>query len=287
MKYNKAKMTFPKEEFFQVTGMVTENSKTSILLMSDLHLDSEDCDRKFIKHCFAEAKARNAMILIFGDIFDAMGGRNDRRTNKGDLKKSLQESNYYDKVAEDVAEFLIECDILENLGVVTLGNHETAVTKHNELSLLEALSLQVFLKTDGKHRVKILNKYAGYFRININKPSGKLYNSWNAWYNHGSGGGAPMTYGVLKTKRRQAIIDADIFISGHTHQSYFVPLSRRYLTTKGNIVDKEIIHIQLGTAEDTNEWAIKHEFGFPSKSFYFLNFYYRNRSAHMIEERLK
>jgi UDP-2,3-diacylglucosamine pyrophosphatase LpxH len=286
MKYEKAKVTFPNENHFRVDGVVSEKQKTSILLMSDLHIDSVDTDRKFLEHCFEEAKKRNAIILIFGDLFDAMGGRNDKRTGKGDLKKNLHENNYYDMVGQEVADFLIKCDVLDLIKVVTLGNHETAVTKHNEVSLLESLKLQVFLKTDGQHRLNTVNKYAGFFRIVMNKASGSQFRSWNAWYNHGSGGGAPMTFGVLKTKRRQAVIDADIFISGHTHQAYTIPLARRHLTKNGHIKDREILHVQLGTAEGPNEFSLKHEFGFPSKSYYFLNFYYRNKDAHLIEERI-
>lgn len=288
MKQLQPEVSFQDENFFNIKGKISEKEQASILLMSDLHLDSIHTDRKFLKYCFEEAKKRNALILIFGDIVDAMGGRNDKRTGQGDTNKSLHENNYYDMVAADCADFLIECDILDHIGAVTLGNHETAVTKHNELSLLEALRLQVFLKTDGKHRLNIINHYAGFFRIQIYKKAGRsMFRSWTAWYNHGSGGGAPMTFGVLKTKRRQSVIDADIFISGHTHQAYSLPLSRRYLTQKGQIKDKEILHIQLGTAEEANEWSIKHEFGFPSKSYYFLNFFYRNRKAYLIEERLK
>jgi len=283
MQHNKASLTFNEDCVF-VESKVNKESDSWILLASDLHLDSKSCDRKWLKGIFDEVIEKNGIIILLGDVFDVMGGRDDKRSNKGDIKKQYQEDDYYDRVAEDVAEFLVP--YVDNIGFISLGNHETAVTKHHEKSMLTALMLQIFAKCQKK--INIVNKYTGWvkFRTEKGKTRGGI-TVWNMWYHHGSGGGAVMSYGVLKTKRRQAVLDADIFVTGHTHQAWTLPLVKEGITDQGNLYQKECIHIQLGTAKDTSAWERKREFGFPTKTFYWLNFYYQKGNVNVIEQRVK
>jgi hypothetical protein len=75
------------------TGAVTtaridySNSNTDHLLFisSDLHIDSVLCNRDKLLGDLTDAKERGAMILLIGDVFDAMQGRFDPRRSLDEL----------------------------------------------------------------------------------------------------------------------------------------------------------------------------------------------------------
>ena len=59
----------------------TKNLKP-LMVISDVHWDSKDCDRKLLKKHLNSALEQDAAIIIIGDFFDLMEGRNDmRRSN--------------------------------------------------------------------------------------------------------------------------------------------------------------------------------------------------------------
>ena len=68
--------------------------KGTLRLLSDLHIDSKHTDKKKVKKLLDEAKEAGSLICIFGDLLDVMGGKYDKRTLKGDIKKEHSEDNY-------------------------------------------------------------------------------------------------------------------------------------------------------------------------------------------------
>ena len=66
----------------------------SILLASDQHFDSADCDRDLLKKHLEEARATNALVFFLGYWFDAMQGRSDKRGNKSGIRQEYKRSDY-------------------------------------------------------------------------------------------------------------------------------------------------------------------------------------------------
>ena len=234
------------------------------LLVSDLHLDSKECDRDLVKKVFDEALREDATILMFGDIMDLMGGKMDRRTNKGHIKSAYQVAEYFDAVIEEVAEFLRP--YAKNIGMMSMGNHEYTVIKHHETNPLRNLIYRL-----GPHIE--LGDYTGFIRFffedeknNSNRSSKTLY------YTHGSGGNSPVTKVVIQTNRRASTIEADLFVSGHIHQGWNVSHSRVKLNDQCVIKTFDQEHIQLGTFKDSGEWEKGKGFGSPVKGGYWLEF---------------
>jgi len=91
-------------------------------LTSDLHIDSVYCNRDKLLADFEEAKNRNAYIMLFGDIFDAMQGKFDPRRSMDELRPEYRKANYYDIVIQDVAKILKP--YAENILLISPGNHE-------------------------------------------------------------------------------------------------------------------------------------------------------------------
>ena len=75
--------------------------KYPFLLTSDHHFDSTKCDREKLKKHHNLAKEKEAGIFCFGDLFDVMQGRSDRRGSKEDLRSEYSGGNYYDLVVDD------------------------------------------------------------------------------------------------------------------------------------------------------------------------------------------
>lgn len=249
------------------------------LLTADRHLDHPKSDRKLQRLHLDQAKEKQAFVIDIGDLFDAMQGRNDRRGTKSDLMNRHKESNYLNQLVEDAYEFLEPYK--ENLAVIGEGNHETAITKHMEYSLIDGLTY--LLKKDGSPVVR--GGYRGYLRFQFHHESGGARQSKTAYWHHGSGGGGPVTKGVIQTSRRAVYLpDADMVFTGHIHEQWKVPITRSRITASGNEYIDTQYHVQLPTYKDefTNiDGGFHHEGGRPPKPIgaWWIRFYYSARTG--------
>jgi UDP-2,3-diacylglucosamine pyrophosphatase LpxH len=263
----------------------------TIRFLSDLHLDSPYTDLKKLKKLFDDAQKNQYKIVIIGDLLDVMGGKYDRRTTKGDIKPEHNTDNYINSVCESAADFL--APYIDDILLITAGNHEREIDKRMECYLLEFIDLYLHKKT-GKS-INWTQDYAGYIRLH-----GKRRNSQDScpttiFYNHGKDGNATMSFGVLNVKRNAAVIDADIIVMGHIHKNFSLPLNRLYLTNRGVIKVKEQLHLQLGTSKEskgTDYFGARKGFDPASTSFYDVDFYLKCNEngiyeAQFIERRIK
>jgi len=95
--------------------------------------------------------------------------------------------------------------------------------------------------------------YGGFIVFQGDKGGSNRSRSVRMYYFHGSGGGSPVTKGVIQTNRRAASVDADIYWSGHIHEAWVhhdVAISP-CLNTK-RIVDRQVTHISTSTYK--REW---------------------------------
>jgi hypothetical protein len=71
------------------------------------------------------------------------------------------------------------------------------------------------------------------FQFKVNKT---FCASVNLKYQHGAGGGGPVTRGTIQTNRQAVYLpDADIVVNGHTHDSWVVPIARERLSDQGHV----------------------------------------------------
>ena len=127
------------------------------LVSSDHHFDSKKSNRMLIRHHLNQARERNADVLMIGDFFDCMQGKYDPRGNKADIRDELKVPNYFDALVEQAGEFL--APYKENIKLLTKGNHETSVLKHQEVDLIERLGSHMNLKYGAELQT---GGYAGY-----------------------------------------------------------------------------------------------------------------------------
>ena len=221
----------------------------TILLCSDQHFDSKDCDRKLLKRHLTEAQDKGAAIVFLGDWFDAMQGRFDRRGSKSALDESLLRSDYINGLIEDTTAFL-EPFAKSILGWAT-GNHETSILKHAEIDLVRLCIDRLADKTD--HHIEQL-PYSGWLLWSYSMRNNNQDISdavLKMAYTHGAGGGGPVTKGVIATARRATYLpDADIIVAGHIHEAWQMELRRERLMSDGTLYQDTQWHLQLPTYKD-------------------------------------
>jgi hypothetical protein len=219
-------------------GGIAAGWQQRYLLMSDVHEDSPYCDKKLLIKHLDQAKDIGAGVCIFGDWFDAMGGKADKRSHKSGIRPEHQADNYFDRLVDNAAVVLEPyADILV---IMTLGNHETAILKHQETDLLHRLTQQLGCVHGG---------YAGFIRfmfegITANGHKGSR-TTIRAHYHHGSGGGGPVTKNMIANNRKASAIWSDIFIGGHTHTTGYDENEVTKLTDSGRIISATTYHITM------------------------------------------
>ena len=251
-----------------------KNFEQSFLLISDIHFDALNCNRKLLKQHLDEAIEKNARILIFGDWFDCMGGKYDPRTTKADIRPEYQTQTYFDDIVDSSAEFLKPYQ--NNIDLIAEGNHETSVKLRHEIDLLSELSRRGLCNHIGCRK----GKYNGFIRFFFGC-NGSDKSSKTMYYTHGGGGNAPVTKGAIKTNRRQDSVLADFYVAGHIHTEFEMPRTQARLNEQCNLVNHKCMHYQLGTYKDDfmdGGWSDHKEFSPANLGGRWLKFYGSSRN---------
>jgi hypothetical protein len=206
------------------------------LLMSDVHWDNPHCDRALLSKVLKQARARNAPIMDIGDFHCAMQGKFDKRASKSDLLPEHAQGDYLDALVRTADEYLAPyADLLTLRGY---GNHETSIKKHHETDLVERLTERLRARGSPART----GGFSGFVRFYVSR--GQSRQSLTYWYHHGHGGGGPVTRGVIQSNRHAVFLaDADIVHTGHTHDTWIVPISRIRLTRAGKVEHCRQVHV--------------------------------------------
>jgi hypothetical protein len=230
----------------------------NFLLIADVHFDSKYCDRKLLKKHLDEVVEKNAKVLIFGDFFDVMGGKFDKRSNKEDLRPEYNTSNYIDNVIDDAINFL--SPYKEYIMFISPGNHELSILKYHETDVIKRLAAALDAE---------VGTYGGWIRLRYSFKGSGSRGSYKIAYNHGYGSGGPVTKDVIQTNRKAVYLpDANVIISSHSHDRWIFPIPRERFLQSGQIIQDEQIHVKLGSYKYSyykgNSW--ERQMGHPPKS---------------------
>lgn len=131
--------------------------------------------------------------------------------------------------------------------VFATGN--SAIQKNHETNLNERLAERLSIhgspaRTGG---------YSGYVRFQVSNGT-RSNNSLKLWYFHGSGGGGPVTRGVIQTARQAVYVsDADIVATGHVHESWQVAIQRIRLNQADQVVHERQTHVKIAGYKEEYE----------------------------------
>lgn len=245
-----------RNECLFVTFEVQEGWEQWILVSSDRHWDSVKSNRALQKRHLSQAMERNALIIDLGDFFDAMQGRNDKRGSKSAIRPEHQRGDYFTALTETAAEWLTPYS--KNILMLGKGNHETAITRHNEINLTWHLA-RLLNQNEGTNIH--LGHYAGYMRFYFRQGKRTYLSTKTVYYNHGSGGNSPVTKGVIQTNRRGAyLVEPDIIFTGHTHQTWIVPITRERMSAQGRVYFDQQWHVQVPSYKEPSRldgWEVE------------------------------
>jgi len=236
-----------------LTEMLPDNERRRMLILSDVHFDSTECDRKLLTTHLDQAKEIGAPVIIIGDWFDSMRSTGDRRMTHG-AREGLDRLDYLDALVDESAAYLEAYK--DNIALLTQGNHESAMLKHHNTNLTARLATRIGSE---------YGPYRGWLCLRYIRPANNRTTLVRMYYDHGSGGSAPVTRGVIKTNRRAVMLpDADVVISGHIHERWIVEVPRIKLMRNYKVDQRSQLHASSGTykKEDLSEgWAAEKGFG--------------------------
>ena len=213
-------------------------------LSSDWHWDNPKARLDLIERDLRQAKAVGGCVISAGDHFCAMNGKGDRRSSKSALRPEHCHGNYLDRLVDTAAEFL--APYVDVLGIISLGNHETAIYDRYETCLTTRLVERLRLMGSDCKR----GGYNGWVLFQAKSKSGNGSAQWRLYYHHGSGGDSPVTQGLLGMNRVSQYVDADGILSGHIHAKNLSTVCRERLSVQGQRRVGETALIRTSTYKD-------------------------------------
>jgi hypothetical protein len=195
--------------------------KWELLVTSDHHFDSKHCDRRMLWRHHDQALEKGAGIICIGDQLDVMQGKRDRRGTKSSIRPEHNVIDYYDAVVDDAIDKYGKYK--DNYLFISPGNHETAITKHQETNVHKRICAGLGVEA---------MPYRGWLKLVFHQNGGMVRTRW-IYYTHGAGGGGEVTKGVIRAQRRAVYIDAHVCLQGHIHESWHVAFEKAGMNANG------------------------------------------------------
>jgi predicted phosphodiesterase len=207
---------------FKEVNIPSGDEIARVLLRSDAHHDSRQCNRGLELEHLEKAKEAGAAILDCGDVFDVMQSRYDPRREFGGKRPEHEALDYIDLVVKDAADDY--APFAPNWVMMGRGNHETQLRRQIGTDITERLVSKMRELSDEPTSLHS-GGYGGWVRFHFTVAGTQI--SKLLHYYHGKSGNAPVTKGAIQTQRmsRQQP-DAHICWTGHTHQAGLWPWDR-------------------------------------------------------------
>ncbi len=253
----------------------------SFLLRADAHHDNAYCDQAMEKRHLEETKERGAGILDFGDLFCAMQGKFDKRADQDQMRPELRSAGklqYGDALVKYAGEFY--APYAQNWVLLAPGNHEDGYKQRYETDLTERLAERL----NAAGSAAQVGGYQGWVRFCFTSRT-TVRQCIRLRYTHGYGGGGPVTRDVIQAQRQLAFLgNADILVSGHTHDAWHLTARQEILDVKGKpqLIDVDCLKCP-GYKDEYGPgrgWAASKGLPPKPKGAWWLRFYYRNETIH-------
>lgn len=178
--------------------------KIEIHPMSDLHIGDANCDYKSILAKIEYIKnTPNAYCILDGDLMDTAIASSIGDTY-GAAIQPMEQLKHCVKLFEPIKDKIL---------AVLPGNHEHRIYKTDGLDITELMCCQLGI-------AKRYSPTTALLFVRFGKQSGKHHNRpqlYTIYVTHGSGGGRKEGGKVNRLADLASIVDADIYITGHTH----------------------------------------------------------------------
>lgn len=199
-------------------ALVSTPDEFPFFLASDIHFDEPGFDRELFARDFDRAKRDGSRIIINGDVFGCILPSDLKRYTRGN-DASGQTDGIINKALRD-AESLF-APYVDLIDVIGLGNHEVSVLKYHHIDVTAMLVASLNrIRSPALPPIRH-GGYTGYIRYQFEGPSRSHPQRFDIFYNHGQGGNAEVTDGIIDAKRRQ-YTRADLIWLGHKHKRWAI-----------------------------------------------------------------
>lgn len=229
---------------FRVRFSGSRHPSMWVLLSADWHWDNPKCRLGILSRDLSLAKKVGAMVISAGDHFCAMQGKFDKRSSKDSVRPEHATGSYLDSLVETAADYLTPYK--GNMGLISTGNHETAIYGRHETCLTSRLVER--LRANGSPCRR--GGYNGWIMFQPTYQGKALCEAYRLYYHHGSGGDSPVTHGTIAMSRVSSFVDADCILSGHLHTRNMSVTSREKLTSQGNRKIYDTTLVRVSTYKD-------------------------------------
>jgi predicted phosphodiesterase len=232
------------------------NADFKFMFSSDWHFDNPKCNRDLLFKHLDYCLKNKIYIIVNGDLLCLMQGKYDPRRNKSAVRPEHNGDMYLDLVINSTAEKLKKYAHL--ILQINSGNHETSVSQRTETNVLERLINEINRIANTNIQ---LGEYMGYIGLLFSKNNGNNKKLIIA-YDHGHWGGV-VTKGALSVTRHASMFpQADVVISGHTHDGWIMNHPRYVMNSdKKKVSIENQWHVKTGTYKEEFEkgkgWAVE------------------------------
>lgn len=225
----------------------------TIIPFSDCHIGSSKCNYELIRRQVNRVlKEKNTYAVLLGDLIN-----NTTKLSVGDVYSEPMSPMEQIKVAVDIF-----APIKDKILAVTAGNHERRTYKTDGCDLIHFFCAELGILDRYDYCAPVLLLKMG---CKTSEHAGNQF-VYSIYMTHGDGQGGRTTGGKANgLERRGKVTNADIVITGHTHQ----PISFRTSTfeickTSGTIVERETVFVNCASMLNYEQYA--ELFGLPPSS---------------------
>lgn len=196
-----------------------------MLVLSDLHIGDALVDMKRISQFLIEAQEDDTYVIINGDIINNA------------IINSV--SNVYNDIYTPKQQIDIVSDLLypirDKILVICEGNHEIRTAKLTNINLMEEVAHRIFTRTEVE-KIYSNEPYLLFLSFGKNQGRDTRKTVYSVYGKHGTGGGKRVGSKMNHLEDMLQIVNADIFITGHTH----VPASFRLLSNSVDYRNRKV-----------------------------------------------
>lgn len=195
------------------------SERHSIFFMSDLHIEDNDFDEKRFLQDIDRAVKTGQRIFLGGDMFSLILAKDMKRFtgSRAKVKKQKAIDAYINEGIRYATEVLTP--YADHIDFIGTGNHESTTVKFNGIDpsqyVIAALNLA---RSDKLQPIRRLG-YKGFIDLRFCRKNDRgRFKTMRIWYDHGRGGGAAVTKGMIDMNRTLAAVEGvDVIWLQHKH----------------------------------------------------------------------
>lgn len=203
----------------------TPKKSIEIIPMADLHIGAKECDWDAVRQRIEYIKTTpTAYCILDGDLID-----NGTKSSIGDIySQRLNPGEQLNLITQTLE------PIKKKILAAVPGNHEARTWRMDGIDITEQIC----------HRLGIIDRYApetAVLNLTVNNQRYEIY------ITHGSGGGRKAGGKINRLIELADVVDADVYIMGHTHQP-MVTRAGRVVQADGKLKQKELLFVNLASS---------------------------------------